>query len=234
MKIRSFLHSLRFLGSSIKSRFFPKKKPFVYVAIGDSTIEGVGASHPMRAFPALVFEAIKKELKTVNFHNFGTSGARVRDLLAYQVERAIALKPDLIIISVGFNDIARKTRLSEFEKDFLMLLKMLSQKTNAVIVVNNIPDISLAPSISFFRKILGKFLVNKFNKKIERYVLEMEAILIDIYSQTRTLKGHKELVSNDGLHPSDIGHAIWGNTILLRIWDLIIKNKKDQIARLAI
>ena len=188
---------------------------FVYVAIGDSTVEGVGASDPSRSYPALVFEKIKHEKKRAYFYNLGKSGARIKDVVELQLAKAVELKPDLITISVGANDLRHRTKLRHFEKDFLELIKTLSEKTKAKIIISNIPDLSVVPSIPILVKHLLRFVTGRFNRIIKEYAEQFKCILVDLYTGSK-IYGRKStgLISEDGLHPSDEGYALWANAII--------------------
>ena len=188
---------------------------FVYVAIGDSTVEGVGASNPSRSCPALVFEKIKHEKKRAYFYNLGKSGARIKDVVELQLAKAVELKPDLITISVGANDLRHRTKLRHFEKDFLELIKTLNEKTKAKIIISNIPDLSVVPSIPILVKHLLRFATGRFNRIIKEHAEQFRCILVDLYTGSK-IYGRKStgLISEDGLHPSDRGYALWANAII--------------------
>lgn len=212
MKIFSLLNS-KWLVSLKRLLFRPKR--FVYVAIGDSTVEGIGASHSSKSFPALVFEKIKKDKKEAVFHNLGKGGAKVRDVVELQLARAIELKPNLITISVGGNDLHRRTKLKHFEKDFLHLIKTLKEKTDAEIIISNIPDVSLLPSLSIFVKYLSKFMTGRLNRVINKHAKQFKCILIDLYKGSKeNSKKYRDLISSDGFHPSDRGYSLWANAII--------------------
>lgn len=192
-----------------------RPKKFVYVAIGDSTVEGIGASDPSRSCPALVFEKIKHEKKRAYFYNLGKSGARIKDVVELQLAKAVELKPDLITISVGANDLRHRTKLRHFEKDFFELIKTLKEKTKAEIIISNIPDVSVAPSISMLVKLLSRFVTGRLNRVINKHTKQFKCILIDLYTGSK-IYGRKStgLISADGLHPSDEGYALWANAII--------------------
>lgn len=212
MKIFSLLNS-KLIAKLRRLLFRPKK--FVYVAMGDSTVEGIGASHASKSFPSLVFEKIKKDKKEAVFYNLGKGGAKVRDVIELQLGRAIELKPNLITISVGGNDLHHRTKLKHFEEDYSYLIKTLKEKTDAEIIISNIPDVSLLPTLSIFVKYLSKFMTRRLNKVINKHATQFKCILIDLYEGSRVnSKKYRNLISSDGFHPSDKGYALWANAII--------------------
>src|SRR5947209_6857580 len=107
----------------VVARFSRKPQPYVYVAIGDSSVEGAGASRPDRSYTGIICASLREKHKLVHFYNLGRSFASVRDVLETQLDKAIGYHPDLITISVGANDVNKKTQLRQFDKDLQLLLK---------------------------------------------------------------------------------------------------------------
>jgi acyl-CoA thioesterase-1 len=215
--VKSILKNLLFI---LRHKVAPTKKPFVYVAIGDSTVEGIGASKPERNFASLIYASLKQDIKNAQFHNLGIAGDRVEDVLKKQVERAVELKPDLIVLSVGANDIMQHRKLGTFKKEYNQLIEQLNQ-TKALIVVTNVPDLSLAPVLPKYALPYCKIQVPRFNGVIKHLVHKYGVVFVDLYQQSQLFHGYSELISADGLHPSDAGYALWANTIITKISPLI-------------
>lgn len=204
--------------------FSQDKKPFVYVSLGDSSVEGLGASSQERTYPGVIFHAIKETYPTAVWHNLGKHESKTSDVINTQLEKAISLQPDLVTISVGANDIRFRTRRVRFERELSLLLKRLKSETRAEIVMNNIPDLSLTPRIPKKLKAYTKLQVWRFNKVIEKLAKNAEVILVDIFHQSRIYAIHyPEMIAPDGFHPTDFGYAIWANTILAHIQHIILK-----------
>ncbi len=200
--------------------FWPQKaRSFTYVAIGDSTVEGTGASHPHRTYTHLIYASILQTHKNATYHNFGKKGAPIQQVIDEQLEQAISLKPDLITISVGANDIRLHTKISSFEKQLNYLIDRLQSETEAQIVINNIPDFSLTKAVPSRLKPIAKVLINKFNRIILETTQKTGIIYIDLHTQSRMYaKFYPETISKeDDFHPSDFGYALWANTIITSI-----------------
>lgn len=202
-------------------RFPVQKRNYIVVAIGDSTVEGIGATKPERAFAPLVCSLIKQDLKRVVFYNFGKEGARIKDVLDSQLDKAISLNPNLILISIGANDVIFQENIFKFEKGYKTLLDRLAKETKALVVVNNIPDMTITPIIPPMIRPFFRFTISLFNFKIKTTTRRFGAIFIDLYKQSKLYKGYQGLIASDGFHPSDIGYALWANTIINQISSLI-------------
>lgn len=208
--------------------FFTTQKPFVYVALGDSTVEGIGATTSERCFAAIVYAAIKQEVGSAVFYNLGKRGARVKDVLANQLTLAIEKNPDLVVLSMGGNDIRARTPLKKFSKDYEIILQRLRSETNALIVVNSIPDFSMATVIPRFLRFFAQFGVRRLNTAIRNLTGKVNGVYVDVYSHGKVFQKHEGLVAADGFHPSDIGYALWGNTIITQIKELLNKQQLNQ------
>lgn len=188
-------------------------KKFIYVALGDSTVEGMGASSPEKAFAARIFSEIQHQVENVEFHNFGISGARVSDVIDLQLEKTLDAKPHLVIISIGANDVLRRTKLKDFENQFTLLIDKL-HATKALLVVNTIPDFSASPLIPRIAAPIYILQIKRFNAVIKKHAKKVNAIVVDVENQKAFYKGDNTLLSIDGFHPSDAGYEIWAQNIL--------------------
>jgi len=195
---------------------------FVYVAIGDSTAEGMGSSSNERSYTSIVYSSIKSRYRNASYHNFARSGAVLSTVISSQLPKVLELKPSLITISVGANDIIRRTSLQEFENDLYYLLKTLRQKTDATIVISTVPDLSLTPAIPKLLKHYSKYKAGKLNTIIKNVGRETNTITVDLFEDSRAvLQAFPEAIASDGFHPSDFGYAIWANTILVTLHNVL-------------
>jgi lysophospholipase L1-like esterase len=216
-----YLYLYRFFTST----FAPKKKRnFVYVALGDSSVEGLGATSPDRTYPAIIFAAIKRVYKNALFYNLGRLDSTAADLIEEQLDKAISLAPDLVTISIGINDIRYRRSSIEFEKDLQTILSRLKSETIAEVVINTLPDMSKAPAVPRPVKRISRVLVRRFNVRIARQSEKTNTILVDLFQMTSMYAiSHPEMLSEDGFHPSDFGYALWANSVIHHIQHLLKK-----------
>src|ERR1051325_6388002 len=112
----------------------------VYVALGDSTGAGVGAKEG--GYVARLFKKIEERRAGSPLSNPRARGATTADLVRDQLQKGVALNPDLVTVGIGINDIGHGLTIDQFAKNFDEILSTLKEKTHATIVVTNIPDIS--------------------------------------------------------------------------------------------
>ena len=97
-------------------RVWPRHNVFVdfhrYVALGDSFSEGVGDPDParpngVRGWADRVAEVLAARTDDFGYANLAIRGRKMDQILAEQLEPALSLKPDLVTVYAGANDIMR-------------------------------------------------------------------------------------------------------------------------------
>src|SRR5215213_8818799 len=142
-------------------------RPIVYVALGDSTGSGVGAREG--GYVVRLFNRLVQRLPESRLNNLCVSGATTADLVRGQLQRGVALNPDLVTVGIGINDIGHGLTLDQFSKNYEEILTTLREKTKAQIVVTNIPDVSSAPRIP-------ASLRNEYQQQVMRFSRRLEEI----------------------------------------------------------
>lgn len=86
----------------------PRGEPggILYVALGDSVAQGIGASEPERGYVGLLAERLRIATgRPVQIVNLSRTGAHVRDVVEDQIPRLAGMSPDVVTVGVGANDI---------------------------------------------------------------------------------------------------------------------------------
>lgn len=198
--------------SAVESRRLPadRQAPLLYVALGDSTVEGVGASGAGRTYVAALHARLRERYPAARVENLGVAGATSADVLSGQLPRALELRPQLVTLSVGPNDITGGVRVAQFERNLEAILTAL-RGSGAVVVVNLLPDLAVTPRFRLGpeREVVGRLTV-QFNDAVTRKSREHGAETIDLYVPSQSeVPSRPELVAADGYHPSDAGYARW-------------------------
>jgi len=182
--------------------------PIVYVALGDSTGAGVGARDG--GYVARLFKRLEERRPQSKLSNLCVSGSTTADVVRNQLERGVALNPDLVTVGIGINDIGHGLTIEQFSKNFDQILSTLKEKTHATIVVTNLPDISSAPRIPNSMRSQYQRQIDEFCKRLEEIANKYGVTIFDIYTITKEeLPSHPEYFSADGFHPSDEGYELW-------------------------
>ena len=184
----------------------------VYVALGDSTVEGIGASSRDANYVSRLHARLRERYPNARVVNLGVGGATSQNVITRQLDRAVALKPQLLTVSVGPNDITSRVAVKTYADNMDTILGRLAKETDAVIVVNLLPDLAVT------RRFRGRGEVSsvvarlstEFNDELARAAKRHGAALVDLYGASRReVPGRPELLARDGYHPSDLGYARW-------------------------
>ncbi len=197
-----------------------KPGPIVYVALGDSTGSGVGATNG--GYVARLFRRLSDARSGSELLNLCVSGATTEDVLRRQLQPGVDKAPQLVTVGIGINDIGHGFTIEQFAKNFDEILSTLKEKTQAEIVVTNIPDISSAPRIPSSMRSEYQRQIERFNERLDEIAQRHGVTLFDIHSITRLeLPSHPEYFSSDGFHPSDEGYELWAEEMWPTLAQLI-------------
>jgi lysophospholipase L1-like esterase len=187
----------------------------VYVALGDSTVEGVGASGPEASYVSLLAGRLRSVYPNARAVNLGVSGARSSDVAGTQLPRAVELAPDLITLSVGPNDITGRVAVDTYEANVDTIFQTLTRQTRAAVVANLLPDLAITPRFARgeLRDLMGRRTV-AFNEALARAGKKYGIDLVDLYAASREeVPRRPDLIGADGYHPSDAGYARWAELL---------------------
>jgi len=187
-----------------------KTGPIVYVALGDSTGSGVGAANG--GYVLRLYNRLLQHRPGSQLANLCISGATTDEVVQRQLDRGVEKDPHLVTLGVGINDIGHGVPLERFAENYDRILTTLKEKTQARIVVTNIPDISSAPVVPSSQRSRYHQQIVTFNQRLEEIANRHGVTIYDVYSITaRELPSHPEYFSRDGFHPSDEGYELWAS-----------------------
>ena len=192
-----------------------KNAPLLYVALGDSTVEGIGASRPGAEYVARVHAKLRTIYPRAGVVNLGVGGATSQDVITDQLERAILLRPRLVTLSVGPNDITGRVPVAAYEHNVETIIGRLTRESAAVIVVNLLPDLAITPRFRGQESTveIGRLTV-QFNDVLARVARSHDAEIVDLFRPSRAeVPTHPELIAADGYHPSDRGYERWAELV---------------------
>lgn len=183
-----------------------------YVAIGDSFTEGIGDPEPAspgghRGWADRVAEVLGERVDDFAYANLAIRGRLLQQILDEQVEPALELKPDLISISAGGNDIIRPGTdpddvASRFEHGLQRLVS-----NGATVVMFNGPDIGMTPVLG---RVRGKVAI--YNENLRYLAKKYDAVVADMWA-LRELRD-PQMWAPDRLHFSPIGHHTIARMVL--------------------
>jgi lysophospholipase L1-like esterase len=197
------------------------------VVLGDSTTAGVGVGRAEDALPyRLAQHVADRERRPVHVVSYGWAGARVADLPAKQLPRA--LEPlresesapflpgaDIVALVIGANDATHHTPPRRYRADLRSALETVrASAPSARVVLAGIPAFrgalkAIEPLIS----------LADLYARILRPISRAEAARVGVaYADLARhvpprIDRTTEFLSSDQFHPSAVGYAIWADVI---------------------
>lgn len=176
----------------------------LYVAVGDSAAQGIGASRPGRSYVGLIAEHLRATTgRTVRVMNLSQSGAKLYEALTNQVPILRTLHPDVVTVSIGANDIAA-FEPARFTKEVTELCSALPAGT----LVADLPCFHVGGrerSVRVANSIMRTIAVGK------------RLTMVPLYATTRrrgTARTVLRDVAADFFHPNDRGYGVWASAFL--------------------
>lgn len=138
----------------------------------------------------------------------GISGQTTPQMLLRFKQDVIDLKPKIVVILAGTNDIAGNTGPSTLEmiEDNLASMAVLAKAANIEVILSSVLpvyDYPWRPGLQPAEKIIA------LNKWIKNYALENDFFYLDYFSSmVDDRKGMKAAYSQDGVHPNLAGYKV--------------------------
>jgi lysophospholipase L1-like esterase len=175
-----------------------------YVAIGDSTVEGLDdpdGRGGYRGWSDRLAAKLAAEQGSVLYANLAIRGRTTRQIRREQLDAALAMKPDLVALVSGTNDLLRPRFDAKALRDDVEAMQGALTGAGATVITFTLPD--LGDVMPLARVVRGR-------------LLQMNQIIRDAASKTGTIvcdfaaypvAADPRLWSDDRLHANTAGHA---------------------------
>lgn len=176
-----------------------------YVAIGDSSTEGLDDPDGHGGYRGwanrLAARVASAQSSPLLYANLAIRGRNTRQIRDEQLEPALAMRPDLVTLFTGVNDVtARRFDADAVGRDAEHMQRTLIE--NGVTVIGfTLPDLSLVMPIT--RLFSGR--VSALNDALRHASASSGAILVDV--ARHSVGSDPRLWSVDRLHANSAGHA---------------------------
>lgn len=181
-----------------------------FVVIGDSLAAGTGDPSPgyePGPWSARVAAALTHVHPDLAHTNLARVGATTRDTLDEQLERALDLRPDLIHVSSGANDIWRRTPCFHTVALDLRRLFERAASSGALVMTFTLGRAFVVPTITDFTR-----RVQILNAIIRSLAREYGAAVIDMWDHP--IMGRPDLLSADRIHFAASGQAVLASEVV--------------------
>ncbi|WP_308287527.1 SGNH/GDSL hydrolase family protein [Cryobacterium sp. 1639] len=180
-----------------------EKGDLLYVAIGDSAAQGIGASAPNRGYVGILADHIRLATgRTLRVINLSVSGATVELAVRDQLPRFVKLKPDFVTVAIGANDIAQWDP-AKFEAGIREVFAAL-------------PPHAIVADLPCFHLPHNERKVAVANRIVREVAAEHDLTVVPLHATTKRegIRSVLSQVANDLFHPNDRGYRIWADAFL--------------------
>lgn len=175
----------------------------LYVALGDSTAQGIGASKPWRSYVGELARYISKTTgKTVRVVNLSVTSGTVYETYRDQLPVLKTLEPDIVTVSIGANNMF-DFDAERFERDLRRLYEGLPPHS----IVSDLPSFLVLPQE---RHVVAA------NKILRQLAEEFGFPVAPLYVRTRRqgVWGMTTQLAGDLFHPNDRGYRVWASAFI--------------------
>jgi lysophospholipase L1-like esterase len=175
-----------------------------YVAIGDSLTEGLGDPDPAgghRGWADRLAEVLAGHQPSLAYANLAVRGKTAAQIRAEQLAPALELKPDLVTVMAGMNDLVRSgfdaaSVVADIEEMFARLTA-----SGARVATVTFPDLGKVSPLA--RRVLPRIL--DLNARLRDTAERHDVVVLDVF--THPVTTDPRLWADDRLHASPLGHA---------------------------
>ncbi|GGL44654.1 SGNH/GDSL hydrolase family protein [Phycicoccus endophyticus] len=174
-----------------------------FVALGDSLTEGVGDPHPAypngwRGWAELVADALAVDDPSTEYVNLALRGRRVAQVLQHQVDPAVALRPTLVTLWAGGNDLLLPRVCVDTVAGTLDAALRRLEPTGARVLLFTIFELDPSPVLRAARA-----RASALNDRVRAVARARGAELVDVADV-----GHdrETFFCPDRVHPNEAGH----------------------------
>lgn len=182
----------------------PPRRFARYVAIGDSSTEGLDdpdGHGGYRGWANRLAEKVAAAQGPLLYANLAVRGRSTRRILEEQLNRAVAMRPDLVTLFSGTNDVVRpRFDVRAFAAGVETMHRALIG-SGATLLTFTLPD--LAPVLPLAGPLAPR--IRAMNDAVRRVAAESGAILVDL--ARHPMASDPRIWSPDRLHANAAGHT---------------------------
>ena len=181
------------------------------LAIGESTVAGVGASNHAEALGGQLARFLSLETgKSVRWHVLGESGITARETLQRLAPHLPETEMDVVVVALGGNDTFKVSSPNCWRNDMTRLIHVIKRKyPNVTILLANTPRVVDFPVLP---KSL-KFVLWRISRLHHENAKNLERAMKNVFYFDEAESVGDEFFS-DGVHPSAHGYAMWAEAMI--------------------
>jgi len=192
----------------------PGLPPLRLVVLGDSSVTAPGVEPLDDAFVRRLARYLSDRHR-VELISVAVGGAKVSDVLRDQLEPALTLAPDLVIVSAGANDALRATPVARFESDYEDIVSRLVADV-PMVGVSGLGDLGMVPRLPTPVRAYVSVRARSFDHAIRRVVARYPGVYKtrawgEFWTPFETEAD--EAFAADMFHASGRGHSLFATSM---------------------
>lgn len=191
----------------------PDGVPIRIVALGDSVLTGAGLSDPSDMWLRQAVRRLPYRYRIV-LSSLARGGARSREVRDRQLPVALAMAPDVAVVSGGANDLLRGVPARLIEHRLSHVAELLSQTAEKVIFmgIGDLGSIPRAPqplaALLTWRSRRG----DRAHRRMER--INPKVTTLSMWEGvSQSFRSDPGLFGPDLFHPNASGHRLWADAV---------------------
>jgi lysophospholipase L1-like esterase len=184
--------------------------------IGESTAAGVGAAEHERALPGFLAGALQRRSRRgVAWVVAGKNGATARrvgtDLVPALAAEQHGAPPDIVVVTVGINDLMRRRPLKTWTADLTELIGALRGRyRDAEVIVAGMPPVHRFPALPQPLRLVMGGRARAMDRIMREVARANGAVHVPMDPD---MAADRTRFASDGFHPSPDGYRAWADEL---------------------
>lgn len=193
------------------------KKALKYIAFGDSYTICTGTNTEAEHWPNILTKHLNEAgITTELTFNPSRNGYSSQNLINNELPLLKTNSIDFATLLIGVNDWVRQTDKETYRRNLVFIIDEIQQKLSNKkhLLLVTIPDFGVTPQGAGYGN--GRDIskgISEFNDIIKSEAKKRGLTCVDVFTVSQLMKGNKELVAPDGLHPSAKEYTVWESLI---------------------
>jgi acyl-CoA thioesterase-1 len=189
---------------------------FLYVALGDSAAQGIGASKPENGYVGRLAANIEQTTgRKVRIINLSRTGATLEDVLRDQAPELATIEPDLVSVEIGANDM-KHYNPEQFRQGYERFVQSLPPGKS---VIADMPYFGSRPNLNRNAR--------DASRTIHQLGQQYQLPVANLYTSLESRQS-PWIYASDLFHPNNRGYRIWEEAFWTAVKPQLVQNIDNQ------
>jgi len=189
---------------------------------GESTVAGVGVQNLKQGLTAQLANQIKDHSnKEVAWHIYGVNGIKIKELNIVLEQCCPKKHYQFAIITLGVNDTTKLTSLKNWHHQLKNLVRIVQKESEIPVIFTQVPPMAQFPALPAPLKYFLGLRSHLLDLELQRFCHHTK----DVFYVGSELEVAREMMAEDGYHPSALGYENWAARLLPDITQILNEQK---------